>query len=1013
MPFVSESIDYSQNHLKKQIKAYLLLQAENSQLPLLEKAVLIGLRAKLKTGIESLERQIDKGIACIPAYAQAHVQALKQLLEREGELDSLASSTTQVECYLAHVDQLLQCLEMHKASMSEAVTYLTASKTQMGDIDAVKRDINSRRSVAEKMSDGYCYGFTLLWMYLIAYSNDGTDDVYYKWMEVISTWDRKTLSLAITQGFEKVFATIAWLQAHPELMSEHKQRNFTYLIDAIVPSTANLPIFHIDGDNENPGRFAGVLSYAEIVDILQQYVKLHRPVYLSNCGHAMAIFRIKPDALLFFNSNNKARIEPIAGIGELVKEFIGQNYKISFHEKSTTRYFPVSVSSFRKPTQARENYPRIAEVVNTLLKNDAGYFTRISYEAEVTPLVFAVREGMPEVTACYLQRGADPTLNDSLFKLRSHPEPRPLMKLLIKQDSDLIQAKNQVGTLHVYAATASLATLTYLWKSYKKQGISINLLTSDNRTVLFYACLNKEAVEKVRYLLDEGADMTITNSDGHSVLMLAIDNQDIAITRVLLKYWLEQKRLRKKTRYSLEDFINYKSKQDETALTFAALHGPKSVFDELRQLGADSHVVPKNKQNLIHLACQGQQTAILRQLLTEPAQLARINDVDTLGNTALHYAAHNGDIYSLELLLPHVSPDLIHIMNEKKYTPLAVAGLAGHARAFDYLMKKGAKLFGKQQPAWKEHPLYIAINKNSESLLANLLTYPINLHLGLELNEVSSSAIQCDVIHVACKKGNYNIVAMLIKRDPTLVNKLDSNGESPLFWAIRHKHYEIIELLLNFGANVNVRSKKEGIKSTPLHWAVIEQDIKLFNIFFKLRKDQLDIDIPNYGNEMLETPYLYALNNNVVLAGYLGSIKFAQRHPRKYQQYVNIIKNAQAVSKTAQIIALMQDHAYPSGGMFWGGHWLRQHTEWSKAIVAELEGNPNKIWSDKDLEELLLKKLVKANTEGEQDFMLRIQFAMGEIITGNTLQHIQQTQMSKHNEPNESDDSTLNTVLRA
>ena len=71
-------------------------------------------------------------------------------------------------------------------------------------------------------------------------------------------------------------------------------------------------------------------------------------------------------------------------------------------------------------------------------------------------------------------------------------------------------------------------------------------------------------------------------------------------------------------------------------------------------------------------------------------------------------------------------------------------------------------------------------------------------------------------MHNAVNKNDTQKIKVLAAKDPSLVNKLDKEGNSPLYLAAVSNKPDIIKLLLESGARVNVRNE---YGETPLHGA--------------------------------------------------------------------------------------------------------------------------------------------------------------------------------------------------
>jgi ankyrin repeat protein len=81
-----------------------------------------------------------------------------------------------------------------------------------------------------------------------------------------------------------------------------------------------------------------------------------------------------------------------------------------------------------------------------------------------------------------------------------------------------------------------------------------------------------------------------------------------------------------------------------------------------------------------------------------------------------------------------------------------------------------------------------------------------------------------NLIHIACKEGNLEIVKILIKYKNvrnTIINQIDySNNETPLHIACFNGHIEIVKELFKYGSYMDYPSDKQNLMlKTPLHLA--------------------------------------------------------------------------------------------------------------------------------------------------------------------------------------------------
>uniref|UniRef100_A0A2K6GI41 Euchromatic histone lysine methyltransferase 1 n=1 Tax=Propithecus coquereli TaxID=379532 RepID=A0A2K6GI41_PROCO len=60
-------------------------------------------------------------------------------------------------------------------------------------------------------------------------------------------------------------------------------------------------------------------------------------------------------------------------------------------------------------------------------------------------------------------------------------------------------------------------------------------------------------------------------------------------------------------------------------------------------------------------------------------------------------------------------------------------------------------------------------------------------------------------LHLAAKKGHYDVVQYLLSNGQMDVNCQDDGGWTPMIWATEYKHVDLVKLLLSKGSDINIR----------------------------------------------------------------------------------------------------------------------------------------------------------------------------------------------------------------
>jgi ankyrin repeat protein len=172
----------------------------------------------------------------------------------------------------------------------------------------------------------------------------------------------------------------------------------------------------------------------------------------------------------------------------------------------------------------------------------------------------------------------------------------------------------------------------------------------------------------------------------------------------------------------------------------------------------------------------------------------------------LHEAAQSGDLDRAKALLDGGAE--IDARDTEGMTPLCLA--AGHGRTLvaKLLLEKGANIDTTCKGDYT--PLHLAA-WNGHDEIVDLL-----LQRGADVNAKVAGA---SALWMAASKGYTPIVRALISNGAD-INARDNGGYAPLHESAGGGHRQVVEILVEHGAQINVKSADEK-GWTPLHFAVL------------------------------------------------------------------------------------------------------------------------------------------------------------------------------------------------
>ncbi|KAI8788179.1 ankyrin-3 [Biomphalaria glabrata] len=353
--------------------------------------------------------------------------------------------------------------------------------------------------------------------------------------------------------------------------------------------------------------------------------------------------------------------------------------------------------------------------------------------------------------------------------------------------------------------------------------------------------------EKGVELIKTGANVNKSNRNGLTALMFASMFHNVGLVKILIQHGAD---------------VNLKDRRHINALMWTVLQGHTDIVQILLHNNADVHNRTPSGMDAVHIAVEKGFTNIFKLLMDKNADISSktndgwtplmrsarhkdstianlllnrnvcVSEKNFEDNTALHLSGMNGNVNCIKKLLNHDTD--INCTNAIGMTPLMYAVRAGNLKIVQKLLEKGAKetlnnlnnnkrsalffaVFSKCSDIVKEltkagananvldifncSPLQYAIKNKSSDIVKHLLKFKDqSWHTGEEFITCLSEAVEREDINAVTCLLNFQSKTLILK-EAKAVSCFYS--ESPLIIAASLRNLEIVELLLNAGADVN------------------------------------------------------------------------------------------------------------------------------------------------------------------------------------------------------------------
>ena len=375
--------------------------------------------------------------------------------------------------------------------------------------------------------------------------------------------------------------------------------------------------------------------------------------------------------------------------------------------------------------------------------------------------MLACEKGNKDAVNVLLDAGADPNIADGMGATCIHRAvfescSKDLLETIVNHGADVNATnKKKVTALMLACETGNKDAVNVLLDA----GADHNSHYADGYTLLHDAVRGGYSEAILETIINHGADVNATNKNNVTALMIACGKGNKGAINMLLNAGADP---------------NITDDMGATCIHHAVGEGcSKDVLETI--MNHDANVNARNKKNVtaLMIACvKGKEDAI--NVLLDSGADPNITDAD--GNTSLHYAAQSDCCTQVLQEIINHSAD-VNATNKKNVTALMIACVKGKEDAINVLLIAGAD------------PHVADVDGNSTCL-----------HSAVR-NDCST-----EVLHAIISHGGY-------------VNATNKNNRTALLIACTKGHKDVINMLLNAGADPNIT---DDMGATCIHRAVFK-----------------------------------------------------------------------------------------------------------------------------------------------------------------------------------------------
>ena len=280
--------------------------------------------------------------------------------------------------------------------------------------------------------------------------------------------------------------------------------------------------------------------------------------------------------------------------------------------------------------------------------------------------------------------------------------------------------------------------------------------------------------------------------------------------------------------------INIKDDNEWVPLQYAVYHGNTEIVSLLLDKdGIDVNAKSNDGNNLLHLACMSDTKETVECILNSPSIIETIDP----------NAKGLNDETPLQIALENQNTDIVLLLLNYKSNPVKSGRKSKKKNTDD---EQQSEVDPNILTNDEKLPLIFACKKGNNDI--------INLLLNCDRTDVNAKLPDGKTtLYVACELELIDVVKILLKSDDIDINATTNNGNNPLIVACEQANKEIIELLLSYKSDSANSKSKNNRRSKKTNSTLIDKNAKN-----KKGKNALLIACENQMTDIIEMLLQYS-----------------------------------------------------------------------------------------------------------------------------------------------------------